>query len=181
MHYTIEPYNPIWPTLFEEFKRKLTPILGENENLTTIHHIGSTSVPGLSAKPVIDMMPAVGSISKVDELEHRFAEIGFEWRGEFGIAGRRYLTFDDPGTGKRVCQVHIFEASSSEIEKHLAFRDLMRSDSAKRLQYETLKLDLFKKFPHDKDAYHFGKEPFILEVTKEALRVRFATPQKSRQ
>lgn len=76
----ITPYNPQWPYLFESFKQRLSKIFGEN--LTAICHIGSTSVKGLSAKPVIDIMPTVFSLDAVDNLQTQFEKEGFLWRGE---------------------------------------------------------------------------------------------------
>lgn len=164
--FSIVPYSSQWSALFEFYKQKLSVIFGEN--LTALYHIGSTSVTGLSAKPVIDLMPTVFSMDAVDDLQSEFEKEGFQWRGEFGIFGRRYLTLDD-GNGNRICHVHIFETSSLEVEKHLSFRDLLRRDSKKAQEYERLKLKLFAEFPEGNDHYQNGMEDFIQKTTAAAL------------
>jgi GrpB-like predicted nucleotidyltransferase (UPF0157 family)/8-oxo-dGTP pyrophosphatase MutT (NUDIX family) len=168
--FILSPYNSNWPVLFEAFKQKLIEIFGEN--LTAIYHIGSTSVEGMSAKPIIDIMPTVFSLEKVDHLKAEFEKAGFLWRGEFGISGRRYLTFDDPESGERLCHIHTFEATSLQVEKHLAFRDLMRNNFAKHEEYEQLKLKLYSEFPDEKDAYQEGKSGFIAKATAAALETQ---------
>lgn len=172
--FTLSTYDAQWPALFDVFKQKLTKIFGDN--LTAIYHIGSTAVEGLSAKPVIDIMPTVFSLSKVDELKSEFEREGFQWRGEFGIFGRRYLTLEENGIS--FCHVHIFEASDLAVEKHLALRDLLRSDRDKLSEYEQLKKKLFSEFSKDKNSYQSGKSDFINETALMAVakQNRFRIP-----
>lgn len=82
---TVVPYNPQWPQLFEEEAKSLRALLGEN--LVALFHIGSTSVPGLAAKPIIDILPVVQDIDALDALTPQFAELGYEAMGEFGLPG----------------------------------------------------------------------------------------------
>lgn len=165
--FKVLPYDPNWPVLFENFKLKIEGIVGEN--LTAVYHIGSTSVEGLSAKPVIDILLAVFSIDEADKLKKKFENEGFEWRGEFGIPGRRYVTYNDPQSGDRSCYIHIFESSSLQLEKHLAFRDLLRSNSTIRNSYEQIKLKLFAEYPDGKENYQNGKSDFISTTTASGL------------
>lgn len=88
-HITVTDYNPKWPLQYAEERKRIVEIL--KENCISIYHIGSTSVPGLAAKPVIDIMAVVRSLEKADSTAEQFSEIGYEYLGEFGIAGRRYL------------------------------------------------------------------------------------------
>ena len=88
-HITVVEYSPQWPLKYEREKEKIMAIL--KENCTAIYHIGSTSVPGLAAKPIIDIMAVVKSLERVDAVSADFSEIGYEYLGEFGISGRRYL------------------------------------------------------------------------------------------
>ena len=83
-HITVVEYSPQWPLKYEREKEKIMAIL--KENCTAIYHIGSTSVPGLAAKPIIDII-----LERVDAVSADFSEIGYEYLGEFGISGRRYL------------------------------------------------------------------------------------------
>lgn len=91
--------------------------------LLEIYHIGSTSVAGLKAKPVIDMMPIVSDINEVDKFDDQMQELGYELLGENGIVGRRFFRKCNMSSGKRTHHVHIFDTSSQdEINRHLAFK-----------------------------------------------------------
>ncbi len=115
-------YNEKWPLLFRQEAEKIKKILGAE--LIDIHHIGSTSVKNLSAKPIIDIMPVVKDIALVDSYQKEFETLGYEAMGEFGIAGRRYFR---KGLEFRTHHVHVFEESNlKDIERHLAVRDYLR-------------------------------------------------------
>lgn len=103
-HVIVSEYDPAWPDMYQQEKEQIVRILGEN--CLAVYHIGSTSVPGLAAKPVIDIMAAVRSLEKVEESADRFSGIGYESCGEFGIPGRRYLR---KGGDERTHQIHIFQ------------------------------------------------------------------------
>ena len=112
-----------WPSKYVRERDYITEIL--KDNCISIYHIGSTSVPGLAAKPIIDIMAVVRSLEKVDTVAEKFSEIGYEYLGEFGITGRRYLR---KGGDERTHQIHIFQADDwNNIGRHLAFRDYMRT------------------------------------------------------
>src|SRR5712691_7315392 len=96
----LAPYNPEWPQIAASHAERLR-VLGSI--LVAVHHIGSTSVPGLAAKPIIDLMPLVTDLAKLDR-ERRYVEaLGYNWHGEFGISGRRYCTLSDE-VGTRIVQ-----------------------------------------------------------------------------
>lgn len=84
----VVPYNPDWPQLFEREAELIRSVLGPE--LTALHHIGSTSVRDLAAKPIIDIMPVVRGVNRVDQHNAKFEAAGCEYMGEFGIPGRRY-------------------------------------------------------------------------------------------
>jgi len=86
---TVSPYDPLWAIKYAEEAEKIKAILGDE--LITIHHIGSTSVPGLSAKPIIDILVEVRQIEAIDSCNPAFIYLGYEPRGEFGIPSRRFL------------------------------------------------------------------------------------------
>lgn len=88
-HVVVKEYNPLWVKEFEKEKEVIAKILGANA--AEIYHIGSTAVPGLCAKPVIDIMPVVYSLAAADDAADKFRAAGYEYLGEFGIPGRRYL------------------------------------------------------------------------------------------
>lgn len=98
------------------------------------HHIGSTSVYGLPAKPIIDIMPVVRDIEAVDHSNSAFEQIGYECMGEYGIPGRRYLR---KGKVERTHHVHIFEESNAhDIQRHLAVRDYLRAHADMAMEFD---------------------------------------------
>ncbi|HHF7365403.1 TPA: GNAT family N-acetyltransferase [Legionella bozemanae] len=152
-------YNPSWPELFAAEAHQIKQALGSN--CIEIYHIGSTSVPGLSAKPIIDILPVVENILLVDKASESMEKIGYVTMGEYGIPFRRYF---QKGATKRTHNVHVFEKGNSEIERHLYFRDWMRTHPNDRDAYATLKMALAKQFPNDINAYCLGKEEFISNI-----------------
>lgn len=164
-HIIVEDYNPAWPEMYRQEAMWMKSIL--KENCVEIHHIGSTAVPGLAAKPIIDIMSAVRELSDVDKKCSLFEEAGYEYLGEFGIRGRRYLRKGGDG---RTHQVHIFSENDKEnLIRHLAFRDYMRSHAEEREQYAALKKELAQKYPYDIDGYCDGKDAFVKKIEKQAL------------
>ena len=164
-HITVVNYDPEWPSKYARERDYITEIL--KDNCIAVYHIGSTSVPGLAAKPIIDIMAVVRSLEEVDTVADKFAEIGYEYLGEFGIKGRRYLR---KGGDERTHQIHIFQADDwNNIGRHLAFRDYMRTHEKERDEYAKIKKDLAQKFPYDIDGYCDGKENFVREMEERAL------------
>jgi GrpB-like predicted nucleotidyltransferase (UPF0157 family) len=117
----VVPYGPRWTDEFEREAQRLRAVFGED--LVEVHHVGSTAVPGLAAKPIIDILPVVRDINLVDALNGALAGLGYTARGEFGLPGRRYFTRDENGV--RTHNVHVYGSGDPEIERHLAFRDYM--------------------------------------------------------
>lgn len=137
-HITVVPYDPAWSGLYEAEAQAIAGVLGQR--LTAIHHIGSTAVPGLAAKPVIDIMPVVRAVTETDECRADFEALGYEYLGEFGIPGRRYLR---KGGDERTHQMHIFASDDVHaIARHLAVRDYLRAHPARAAAYGALKLEL---------------------------------------
>lgn len=169
-HIVVTEYNPAWPEMFRTESAAVREVLGGN--CVAIHHIGSTAVPGLAAKPIIDLMPVVRSLEEVDAAAPAFEALGYEYLGEFGIPGRRYLR---KGGDERTHQIHIFsEGSRRDIERHLAVRDYLRAHPAARDAYGALKAELARKYPYDIDGYCDGKESFVRQMEAEALKWRAA-------
>ncbi len=168
MKVEVVPYDLEWTPRYEEESEVLKNILGPE--LVAIHHIGSTSVPRLAAKPIIDIMPVVKNIEKIDSLYPLFEKAGYECMGEFGIPGRRYFR---KGGECRTHQVHVFEEKDIfNIERHLAVRDYLRSHPAVAAKYGTIKRELALEYPDDIEAYCDGKEKFMQKLEKDALAWR---------
>ncbi|PAE07311.1 hypothetical protein CHI12_12605 [Terribacillus saccharophilus] len=157
-------HNENWKLMFSEEERKLKTIFG-NE-IVHIYHIGSTSVPELIAKPIIDILPVVRDIHIVDVLNDEIENIGYESKGENGIPGRRYF---QKGGDKRKHHVHIYQVGSYEIKRHLAFRDYLLFHPEVKKRYGQLKEKLVDKFPYDIESYISGKEQLVKEIEVKAL------------
>ncbi|HAT1867318.1 TPA: GNAT family N-acetyltransferase [Legionella pneumophila] len=159
----VVPYDAGWPMQFVQEAEVIKKALGDN--CIEIHHIGSTSVAGLRAKPVIDMLPVVLDITKVDSSNASMRALGYEAKGEYGMPFRRYF---QKGGNQRTHQAHVFELGNPEIERHLKFRDWMRTHPEDRDAYACLKQDLALQYPDDITAYCLGKEDFIATIDKKA-------------
>jgi GrpB-like predicted nucleotidyltransferase (UPF0157 family) len=162
----VVPYDPQWVQTYSRSSQAVTTALGDN--LLAIHHIGSTSIPGMHAKPVIDMLAVVADIAAVDQRAKQMESLGYETMGEFGIPGRRYFRRDNPA-GVRTDQVHTFQVGSPDVDRHMAFRDFMRAHPTPAGQYAALKRRLADAHPHDIHAYMDGKDAFIKEMEARAL------------
>jgi GrpB-like predicted nucleotidyltransferase (UPF0157 family) len=161
----IAPYDPDWPRIAAERATQLQ-VLGPV--LVTVHHIGSTSVPGLGAKSVIDLIPVVTALEELDLRQADIEALGYCWRGELGIAGRRYCSLDDEN-GVRKVQLHFFETGSPEIERHVAFRDYLRAHPDTSRAYEIEKRRARDLHPNDTLAYTDEKDAWIRKTEKMAL------------
>ncbi|MCO6442051.1 MAG: GrpB family protein [Nitrococcus mobilis] len=162
----VVPYGPLWPREFEQSSGEVVTALGPN--LLAIHHIGSTSIPGIHAKPVIDMLAVVADLTAVDQCSAEMERLGYEVMGEFGIDGRRYFRRND-SAGRRTHQIHAFAEGSPHVSRHLAFRDFMRAHPTVARQYGELKRRLAEVHPDDMEAYMDGKDGFIKEMESRAL------------
>lgn len=157
--------NPMWPNMFENEASRIREIFGEE--LISVHHIGSTSVSGLKAKPIIDIMPVVREIKVVDNYNDKMIAFGYEPMGEFGIPGRRYFR---KGGDNRTHQIHVFQFDSKDVERHLAFRDFLRQHPDEANRYAKLKELLAGRFPNDIVAYSEGKNDFVKELEEKAIK-----------
>ena len=165
----VVPHDPRWRDSFEVESRRIAAALGEN--VVALHHIGSTAIPGIHAKPVVDLLVEVGDITRVDGRGAAMESLGYEVKGEYGIPGRRYFRKDDPD-GTRTHNVHAFQAGSEQVARHLAFRDYMIAHPADAQRYSELKRKLAEEHPHSIDAYMDGKDGFIQEMDRRAARWR---------
>lgn len=157
-------YREEWPFIFTVEAERIKQVLGENT--VAIHHIGSTSVPGLKAKPIIDILPVVKDLGEVDRCNSTMQKIGYEPMGEFGIPGRRYFR---KGKESRTHHIHVFQEGDFNIKRHLAFRDYLRTHPEERDRYGDLKEKLAGQYPFDVQSYMDGKDSVIKEMETEAF------------
>jgi len=126
-----------------------------------VHHIGSTSVPGLLAKPIIDLMPGLRSFEAGLEIVEAMSALGFEARAEFGIPRRHYFDRED-------VHVHAFVPGEGQWQAHLDFRDYLRAHEDARTEYAALKRDLQQRFRFEREQYADAKSDFVASILRRA-------------
>ncbi len=168
----VVPHQTAWRDAFVEEAKEITAAL--NDPMAAIHHIGSTAIPNIYAKPIIDILVEVNDLAQVDARKAAMETLGYEAMGEFGIVGRRFFR-KHRSTGVRTHHVHIFEQGSSESDRHLAFRDYMIAHPEAAQQYSQLKRSLANTYPDDRESYMDGKDSFIREKEQQALKWRKST------
>lgn len=158
MRIRVLPPNPNWETAYTvEAVRILSAFEGVEIEL---HHIGSTAIRGIFAKPIIDILLIVPDLGELDRRTPSIQSLGYEAMGEFGIPDRRYFRRNSE-LGIRTHQIHAFERGTANSERHLAFRDYMNAHPLAAQAYSALKLHLAQAFPHNIEAYMDGKDAFI--------------------
>ena len=187
----IAEYNPAWPAMFEEERERIFAACGR-ETFTRIEHIGSTAVPGLAAKPVIDMMPGLRSLEDAPPIIAALERIGYEYVPQFeqaneageGMPDRRYLRKDDE-FGVRTHQLHMVEHGSDFWRDHQLFRNHLRVFPAAAAEYAQLKRELAANFNANLTAeseintgYTDYKTDFV-ERIKALARKRIAAASRS--
>ena len=158
------PHNPDWSLQANQETNRIRegisfPIIG-------IYHIGSTSVPGLKAKPILDFVMEVESLDDVLQGMAAFKALGYHCMGEFGIPGRQFFTRDTDG--ERTHHLHVFQTGHPDIERHTVFRDFLRANPDAAREYEKLKEKLAKRFPKSSGNYTAAKSDFILSMDEVA-------------
>jgi GrpB-like predicted nucleotidyltransferase (UPF0157 family) len=161
---TVMPYDPKWPKQFESERLRLIPVFGDE--LIALYHVGSTSVPGLAAKPTLDLMAEVRSIEAITHTRSAFESLGYIARGAFGIEGREFFVMGAPNPTHHL---HVFETGDPNLDRHLAFRDYLRTHPEAAAHYANLKTELAKTFRHDPAGYQEGKSQWIHETEALAL------------
>jgi GrpB-like predicted nucleotidyltransferase (UPF0157 family) len=159
----IVEYDPSWPEICQELRAPVVEALGDL--VVTVEHVGSTAVPGLAAKPIIDMDVVVPSITDIPESIVRLATLGYVHRGDLGIPGRE--AFISPA-GKPKHHLYVCALGSDELRRHRAFRDYLLSHPAYARSYEELKKAAAIRFTNDRAAYNEAKTQFVKMVLQRA-------------
>jgi GrpB-like predicted nucleotidyltransferase (UPF0157 family) len=154
----LAPYDASWKHAFETERDELRRLLGDL--VQQIEHVGSTSVPGLSAKPIIDIALGIDSVTDVDGAVRTLVAAGYVDRGR---QGERHLVAKGPEQ-RRTHYIHLVEQHASEWRQMLLFRDYLISNSDRARTYEALKEGLAARFPTDRNAYANAKDAFIEET-----------------
>jgi GrpB-like predicted nucleotidyltransferase (UPF0157 family) len=155
-------YDSTWPAAFEAEAARIESVCAGLP--IRLEHIGSTSVPGLAAKPVIDILAGRPPRSRVEPYIDALRQLGYEHKGSFGVPGREYFRRGSP----RSHHVHLFVWDSAHWRDHLLFRDHLRAHPELAREYEALKYELAVRFAYDRKLYTDEKGPFIKRVLREA-------------
>ena len=158
-------YDPRWPARFNDERVRLAGAFGDDAVL--IEHIGSTAVPGLAAKPIIDILVAARRFPLRAALITAMEALGYEHLGEYGIPGRAYFRRWSPRP--RTHHVHVYAAGSDRITAHLLFRDYLRAHPTEAARYGNLKRELARR-QLDAVAFQSGKSAFIVDLLARARR-----------
>ena len=160
----VVPHDPAWAGGFAQESTALSEVFASC--LVGLHHIGSTSVPGLAAKPVIDMLLVVGDVDEADGKNDEMAALGYEAKGEFGIPGRRYFT--KGRNDARTFHLHAYGVGHPAVKQHLDFRDYLIAHPDEATVYGELKKELAGRYRDAIQEYMAGKDPWIKEVLARA-------------
>lgn len=162
------PHDPHWAEQADREAIRLLeavrPAIGE------IHHVGSTSIPGIAAKPIIDLVGIGPDLEAIELARPKIEALGYAWHGEFGLEGRRFCTFTDPASGLRKFHLHCYAKGDPSIRRHLAFRDYLRERPEEARAYQEMKSRCAAKHPDDSHAYTACKDRWIKRAEAEALK-----------
>lgn len=182
----LSPYSERWPQQFERIRDEVSRVFSDahaaddepiGSMSVEIQHIGSTSVPGLCAKPVIDVLLGASTLARIEAKIGALAALGYIYVSKYEreLPMRRYFVRDAEGERPRV-HLHGVVLDSPIWREHLGFRDALRADPALRDRYATLKTELAERHADDKAAYTEAKAPFIRTVIDTALAAKPVTP-----
>lgn len=169
------PHQHGWAELFEEEKRRLTEVLGESHR--AIEHVGSTAVPGLLSKPVIDIAILVRSFEDIESWPGLLHHHGYTYFGD--REGRGDHFFANGPDEMRTFYLHVVVASGVSWENYLKFRDVLRSQSRARLEYERLKQQALEMHRHDRMAYTAAKNGLIRRILEGEFHDDNANPHRA--
>jgi GrpB-like predicted nucleotidyltransferase (UPF0157 family) len=158
------PHDRRWAGLATAEAERIQAATGTT--FLAIHHIGSTAIPGIAAKPILDLLPVAKEMETLDAARSAIESLSYSWHGEFGLPGRRYCKLDDASTGERRIQLHCYAKGDPAIVSHLAFRDylLERPEIAKAYEQEKWRCAEFH--PQDSHAYSDCKSDWIRRISQ---------------
>lgn len=166
---SLSPHNPNWSEAFHVADKILK---GQVSADLDLHHIGSTSIPGIHAKPILDILGVVPSIEVFDSHQADLAALGFVCKGEYGITGRRYCVLYDESAEVGLIHLHVFAKADHEVTRHLVFRDYLRASPTASSRYEELKIKLADAHSSARTNYSEGKSELIAQLLGEAFEWR---------
>lgn len=159
----VVPYDEIWKTEFEKIKEELLSVL--NGHIISIEHVGSTSVEGLAAKPIIDIDIIIKDYNSFEIVKTKLFSIGYFYEGDLGIKDRQVFKYEDK-TNLMKHHLYVCPEYSEELIRHIAFRDYLRVHQKDRDWYGEVKLLAAKYYPEDIDSYMKAKKPCGAEILR---------------
>jgi GrpB-like predicted nucleotidyltransferase (UPF0157 family) len=170
----LSPYSDLWPSQFERIRADALRIFADES--IDMQHIGSTSIPGLCAKPVIDALLGAESLAHIEAKIDALQALGYRYVSKYEdeLPMRRYFVRDADSECLRI-HLHGVVRDSTLWRQHLTFRDALRADVALRDRYARLKTELAGPYALDKSAYTDAKAPFIRAIIDAALAAKHAT------
>lgn len=165
-HVEVVSHDPAWSTRYVELAEELEQAFRSGG--AEFHHVGSTSVRGLAAKPVIDILVEATDLDVVEAATPDLIRLGYEARGENGIHGRSY--FSRPPGPSLAVHVHAYAVGHPQVFRHLVFRDYLRAHPAAAAEYGELKQKLALRHATDRGAYQEAKADFVEEIHRRAFQ-----------
>ena len=160
----VVPYDKAWKSAFEEIKKEIERVIGDL--IIRIEHVGSTSVEGLSAKPIIDIDVVIKDYSVFATVVQKLETIGYIHEGDLGIKDREAFKYTDK-PHLMMHHLYVCPQYSEELHRHITFRDFLRSNPEAVRKYSLIKEKAAELFPNDIDGYIEYKSPCIKELYKE--------------
>ncbi|MFX1481762.1 MAG: GrpB family protein [Promethearchaeota archaeon] len=166
---TVQDYDPVWKTWSEELQSFLDDSL--SRMAVRMEHVGSTAIPGMVAKPIIDLVIVI-SVRDFEEVKSRLAKVGFIHRGDLGIKGREAFLLTDVELKKHLPPHHLYvcDLENEELRRLIAFRDYLRVHPEDAAEYSKLKIELVKQYSGDRVRYIDGKDNLVKEILEKALQ-----------
>lgn len=164
--YSLSEYNPGWPLAFNLIKELLLGVFGDK--ILKIEHVGSTSVPGMKAKPLIDVLAVVKKLEFFEKEKKLMTEDGYEWHHYSDPEGLVFSKFDHDG--KKLENIHLCEEDSPWVHQFIVIRDYLRVHPEKAREYSDLKQKIIELHPNDYPAYRNAKVPFLEQLKQDAYQ-----------
>lgn len=164
--YSLSDYNPVWVEQFHSIKQFLSDVFGAKA--IAIEHIGSTSIPGMKAKPLIDVLVVINHMEEFAEEKQKMVAAGYEW-GENYIEPNTLIFYKMATDGSKTQNIHVCPKNAYKTKQFIVKRDYLRAFPDKAKQYSDIKEQAFKANPHDYPGYRATKEPFLNSIEQEAF------------
>ena len=159
----LREYTDEWSNYFESEKGRIIKVIGDK--VLVVDHIGSTAIPGMLAKPIIDVLIGMETVDYVSSCIKSLEGIGYTYKGEYGLPGRHFFLRGDPIK----YHLHIMKRDSDLWRNNIIFRDFLRNNQDAAQRYSEIKRELAERFKYDRDSYTSSKAPFIESILEIAL------------